>query len=91
MEEAVERAILSLTSEQGAAKSISPEQAARAADPEGTWLRLMPVVRRVAVRLAAEGRIVITRKGKPVDPGAFKGVYRLKAIQPSDWTRSESV
>ena len=34
-------------------------------------------VRRVAVRLAQEGRIVVLRKGKPVDPTDFKGVYRL--------------
>jgi hypothetical protein len=37
----------------------------------------MTPVRKVAVRLALEGRIVITRKGKPVDPADFKGVYRL--------------
>jgi hypothetical protein len=37
----------------------------------------MVPVRRTAVRLAHEGRIVIYRKGKPVDPDDFKGVYRL--------------
>jgi hypothetical protein len=37
----------------------------------------MPAVRRVAVRLALDGRLVIYRKGKPVDPNDFKGVYRL--------------
>ena len=34
-------------------------------------------VRRAAVRLAHAGRIVIFRKGRPVDPDDFKGVYRL--------------
>jgi len=34
-------------------------------------------VRRAAVRLALAGRLVIYRKGKPVDPADFKGVYRL--------------
>jgi hypothetical protein len=29
------------------------------------------------VALAQAGRIAIYRKGKPVDPGEFKGVYRL--------------
>jgi hypothetical protein len=29
------------------------------------------------VRLMKEGRIVILRKGKPVDPDNFCGVYRL--------------
>ncbi len=38
----------------------------------------MQPIRRVAVRLMKEGRIVITRKGRPVDPDDFRGVYRLK-------------
>ncbi len=37
----------------------------------------MSPIRRVAVRLAQEGRVVIYRKGKPVDPDNFKGVYRI--------------
>jgi hypothetical protein len=37
----------------------------------------MQPVRRVAVRLAHEGRVTITRKGKPVDPADFRGIYRL--------------
>jgi len=37
----------------------------------------MQPIRRVAVRLMKEGRIVILRKGKPVDPNDFRGVYRL--------------
>jgi len=43
------------------------------------WRRVLGEVRKTAVRLAQEGRVVITRKGKPVDPLSFKGVYRLKA------------
>jgi hypothetical protein len=38
---------------------------------------MMLPVRRVAVRLATEGRLVIYRKGRPADPASFKGVYRL--------------
>ena len=37
----------------------------------------MQPIRRVAVALAEAGRVVIYRKGKPVDPRSFKGVYRL--------------
>ena len=37
----------------------------------------MQPVRRVAVRLAHAGRIAILRKGKPVDPDDFRGIYRL--------------
>ncbi len=44
--------------------------------PDG-WGPLMQPVRRTAVRLAKEGRLVITRKGRAVDPDDFRGVYRL--------------
>jgi hypothetical protein len=74
-EDAVARVILSLATERGG--TICPTEAARAASTEPDWHHLLPVVRRVAVRLALEGRIVITRKGQPVDPTDFKGVYRL--------------
>jgi len=39
----------------------------------------MQPIRRVAVALAEQGRVVILRKGKAVDPRDFKGVYRLTA------------
>ena len=38
----------------------------------------MQPIRRTAVRLMKEGKVVITRKGRPVDPDDFRGVYRLK-------------
>ena len=41
------------------------------------WHLQMPAVRRAAIKLALAGRLTITRKGKPVDPNDFKGVYRL--------------
>jgi hypothetical protein len=41
------------------------------------WHSLMQPVRRAAVRLAMDGRLLILRKGKPADPAEFKGVYRL--------------
>ena len=75
---AVTAAILRLTEERGAGKTICPSEAARAVAPED-WRRLMPAVRRSAVALAKDGRIVITRKGKPADPDDFRGVYRLGA------------
>ena len=39
----------------------------------------LTAVRRAAVRLALEGRLVIYRKGKMADPNDFRGVYRLGA------------
>ncbi|MFK8251063.1 DUF3253 domain-containing protein [Ancylobacter terrae] len=63
--------------EAGAGKSIDPSEPARALAGETQWQRLLPIVRRAAVTLAREGRLVIYRKGKPVDPDDFRGVYRL--------------
>jgi Protein of unknown function (DUF3253) len=75
----LETILLSLISERGFDKTICPSEAAIAvAGKEGqAWGALMPQIRKIAVRLANEGRIVVTRKGKPVDPNDFKGVYRL--------------
>ena len=72
--------IIALTTERGAEKSICPSEAARALSVE-QWRPLLPSVRRIAVALALAGRIEILRKGKPVDPTAFRGVYRLR-IKP---------
>lgn len=73
----VETAIFDLLTAREAGKTICPSEAARALDPEG-WRRLMPQVRATAVGLARQGRLVITRHGKPADPDSFKGVYRLR-------------
>ena len=78
-EPAIVRAILDLAAERGPQKTICPSEAARALGgphPAG-WGPLMGPVRRVAVRLMKEGRIVIKRKGRPVDPDDFRGVYRI--------------
>ena len=75
----LEATILKLAAERGAGRTIDPTEAARAVGgdhPDG-WGPLMQPIRRVAVRLMKEGRIVITRKGRPVDPDDFRGVYRL--------------
>ena len=78
-----EAAILGLLAALPAGKSISPEEAARALDPEG-WRRQLGHVRNTAVGLARQGRLVITRHGKPADPDKFKGVYRLRLPLPDD-------
>ncbi len=41
------------------------------------WRAVLKDVRAEAVRLAQAGDISIYRKGQPVDPTDFKGVYRL--------------
>ncbi|MFS8037994.1 DUF3253 domain-containing protein [Xanthobacter sp. AM11] len=58
-------------------KSVSPMDVAQALMPKDQWQRALPAVRRVAVRLALAGRLIIYRKGKAVDPTDFRGVYRL--------------
>jgi len=75
-----EAVMLKLAAERGDGRSIGPTDVARALGgdhPDG-WGPLMQPIRRVAVRLMKEGRIVITRKGRPVDPDDFRGVYRLR-------------
>ena len=79
-ETAFEATILKLAGERGEGRTICPSEAARAIGgdhPDG-WGPLMQPIRRVAVRVRKEGRIVITRKGRPVDPDDFRGVYRLR-------------
>ncbi len=73
----VEQTILDLARQRADGKSIDPSDAARALATGDGWQRVLPLVRRVAVRLAGEGRLIIYRKGKPVDPADFRGVYRL--------------
>jgi hypothetical protein len=88
MSEKVETAIFDLLAKVAPGKSISPEEVARAADPDG-WRRLLGQVRAVAVGLARQDRLVITRHGKPADPNDFKGVYRLRLPQAGDAVKEE--
>jgi hypothetical protein len=77
MSAAIESAVFDLLGKLPPGKSVSPEEVARAVDPEG-WRRQLGQVRATAVGLARQGRLVITRHGKPADPEQFKGVYRLR-------------
>ena len=77
--EEIEARILALVQERGPGRTIAPDDVARALSGSrpDQWAPLMQPIRRAAVRLMKEGRIVILRKGKPVDPDDFRGVYRL--------------
>lgn len=71
--------ILTLVRERGHDKTICPSEAARklaGSDPD-LWGAMMPIVRRVTLELAKEGRVVIYRKGKAITPDMLKGVYRI--------------
>ncbi len=83
----IEAVMLALAAEREPGKTIGPMDVARALGgdhPDG-WGPLMQPVRRAAVRLMKEGRLVILRKGRPVDPDDFRGTYRitLPAPEPS--------
>ena len=78
--EIVEETMLRLAAERGSEKTIGPSDVARVLGgnhPDG-WGPLMPTIRRVAIKLMKEGRIVVTRKGRPVDPEDFRGIYRIR-------------
>ena len=77
MSVAIEETLLTLLADLPPGKSMDPAQVARAVQPE-RWQRVLPKVRATAVGLARQGRVVITRHGKPADPDRFKGVYRLR-------------
>ncbi len=84
-DEELEATLLRLAGESDAGRTIGPMDVARTLGgdhPDG-WGPLMQPIRRVAVRLMKEGRLVITRKGRPVDPDDFRGVYRLRLPEAS--------
>jgi hypothetical protein len=86
MAENVEAAIFDLLNAKVApGKSVSPEEVARAVDPEG-WRRLLGQVRAIARGLARQGKVIILRHNKPADPGDFKGVYRIRLPMAGDPT-----
>lgn len=75
----LEATLMKLLAARGPGKTIGPTDVARALGgdhPDG-WGPLMQPVRRAAVRLMKAGRIIILRKGRPVDPDDFRGVYRI--------------
>jgi len=77
MTDAVESAIFDLLAKVPAGKTVSPEEVARAVEPDG-WRRMLGRVRGTAIGLARAGRLVITRHGKPADPDDLKGVWRMR-------------
>lgn len=77
MSDPIETAILEKLTGLGPGKSVEPAEIAKALQPE-QWQRMLPKVRACALGLMRQGRLTITKKGKPVDPDSFKGVTRLR-------------
>ncbi|ODN70329.1 DUF3253 domain-containing protein [Methylobrevis pamukkalensis] len=82
-DEAIAEMIFDLIARTG--RSVSPDDVARALagpDPKA-WRQLARQIRARAIHLARAGDLVILRKGKPVDPEGFAGVYRLDVPRDS--------
>jgi hypothetical protein len=78
----LEQMIIDLCNAQGLGKTICPTDAARAfaaerGEDDLGWRKWLQQVRSTAVGMSRKGDLVIYRKGKPVDPDTFRGVYRL--------------
>lgn len=77
-DDTIEAKILELCRARGPDKTICPSEVARALGGDETdWRERMPAVRDAAGRLAEEGVIEVTQKGKPVDANGAKGPIRL--------------
>ena len=73
----LEQVILRLLSQRAPTSSICPSDAARAARPEG-WRELMDEVRAAAGRLAGQGRVEVTQRGRRVDIATARGPVRIR-------------
>ncbi len=82
VDRALEVQILELLAQRDPEKTICPSEAARAVSGAGdqsdeAWRDLMEPARRAASRLVDAGEIVVTQRGKVVDPVAANGPIRL--------------
>lgn len=79
----LEHAILHLLNQRANGATICPSEAAKAIaavhhyEPE-QWRDLMEPTRQAARRLVANDRVVITQKGRVVDPSTAKGPIRIR-------------
>jgi hypothetical protein len=76
----LEQAILGLLAQRPVGATLCPSEAARAVvgeDPE-QWRPLMEPARSAARRLVESGQVVITQRGREVDPSSAKGPIRIR-------------
>jgi hypothetical protein len=73
----LESAILTLLDMRADNATICPSEAARLVGSEDNWRELMQPARDAARRLQDQGLVVITQKGKAVDPSTAKGPIRI--------------
>lgn len=77
----LETAILDLLG--GRSGSLCPSEAARRVGGDD-WRKLMPLTRDAGRRLAQRGLIVVTQKGRDVDPDTARGPVRYARPAVSD-------
>lgn len=73
----IRQCLLAKVHQRGLDKTICPSEVARTLDND-QWRGLMDSVRAVGRSLAAEGKIVVTQRGKIVDPEVAKGPIRYR-------------
>lgn len=61
-------------------KSVDPSAIARhiAGSDEKKWRELMKPIRAEAAKLSRSGKVVLLRKGKPIEPESLRGIYKIK-------------
>ena len=74
----LEETIVALLHQRPAGASICPSEAAPAIAQDDDWRALMEPARRAARRLAHQGAVEITQRGRVVDPCEFRGPIRLR-------------
>lgn len=79
-DEEVRETILALCRATGPEGRVRPEDIAIVILPNH-WQTLTKRIRLASRQLAREGMVDILRKGEPVDPGDFKGVYRIRITE----------
>lgn len=84
-DEAIAASIDRLLAARRAGATICPSEVARDlhGDDEVAWRGVMPEVRRVAARLAADGALRVTRGGEEVDAESPGGPIRLGRPDPA--------
>lgn len=82
-EEEIAEAVVRLATARGADRSLCPSDVARAlAGTDRDWRRLMPLIHAVVERLARDGRVSISKAGRPVGIGRPRGAYRVRLPAP---------
>lgn len=76
-EDAIERAIVDLLDQRKVGATICPSEVARRMHPD-TWRDWMEPTRQAARRLVAAGVVVLTQKGRVVDPDRARGPIRIR-------------